>query len=99
MLVGEDVVNDELVQLQEATPSTLSNNPRLLRLLWQGYTFGINGRKPAKQFTPKERNMPDNKQTYYHRNLVWQTMVRLVRGGGDSGSRHHSAPQCLRLQQ
>ena len=80
-LVGEDADEDELVPLQEVTPATLSNNPRSLHLLWQEYKFGINGRKPAEQFTLEERNMPATKQKYYRRNLVWQTMARLVRGG------------------
>ena len=98
-LVGKDADDDELLQVQEATPATLSNNPRSLQLLWQEYKFGINGRKPAEQFIPKDRNVPDNKQKYYRRNLVWQTMARLVRRGVDSGSCHKTAPQCLRLQQ
>ena len=80
-LVGEDADEDELVPLQEVTPATLSNNPRSLHLLWQEYKFGINDKKPAEQFTLEERNMPATKQKYYRRNLVWQTMARLVRGG------------------
>jgi hypothetical protein len=80
-LAGEDADDDELVQLQEVTPATLSNNPRSLHLLWQEYKFGINGRNPAEQFNLEERNTPANKQKYYRRNLVWQTMARLVRGG------------------
>ena len=67
-----------LVPLKEITPVTLSNNSRSLHLLWQEYKFGINGRKPAEKFTREERNTKANKQKYYHRNHVWQTIVRLV---------------------
>ena len=37
------------------TPATLSRNPRDLFVLWQEYMFRIAGRKPAKQFSSKER--------------------------------------------
>ena len=53
----------------------------MLQLLWQEYGFGINGRKPAKKFNPDKRNKPVKKQKYYRRNIVWQTLARLVRGG------------------
>ena len=66
---------------QEVTPATLSNNPRSLLMLWQEYKLGINGRKPAEKFTTAERNTKANKQKYYRRNLVWQTVARLVQGG------------------
>ena len=65
-MVGEDVDDDKLVQLQEARPTTLSNTPHSLNLLRQEHKFGINDRKPAEQFTPNERNMPDNKQLAPH---------------------------------
>ena len=87
-LAGEGADADELVQVEEVTPATLSNNPRSLQLLWQEYKFGINGRKPAEKFNPDERNTPANKQKYYRRNIVWQTLARLVPGGVDSGSCH-----------
>ena len=72
---------DGLAPLVEVSPATLSNNPRSLLLLWQEYKFGINGRKAAEQFSTAERNIKSNKQKYYRRNLVWQTIARLVRGG------------------
>lgn len=66
----------------EFTTATLSNNPRTLIELWNEYKFGINGRKPAEQFTTHERTSNKSlKQKYWRRNHVWQAMARLVRGG------------------
>jgi hypothetical protein len=61
----------------------LSHNPRTLLELWREYKHGLNGRKPAEQFTPSERNsrLGGVKQKWYRRNVVWQCMERLVRGG------------------
>jgi hypothetical protein len=63
--------------------ATLSQNPRTLMDLWTEYKFGIGGRKAAQNFTSQERNKRANglKQKYYRRNIVWQTMDRLVRSG------------------
>jgi hypothetical protein len=62
--------------------STLSPNPRSLRELWLEYKSGIGGRKPAEQFTTQEKNTSSRlKQLYYRRNVFWQCMGRLIRGG------------------
>jgi hypothetical protein len=62
--------------------STLSPNPRSLRELWLEYKFGIDGRKPAEQFTTREKNASNRmKQMYYRRNAFWQCMAKLIRGG------------------
>jgi hypothetical protein len=46
------------------------------------YKFGIDGRKPAEQFTTLEKNASHKlKQQYYRRNVFWQCMGKLVRGG------------------
>jgi hypothetical protein len=51
--------------------------------LWTEWTFGIDGRKAAKDFTKRERNnrMSGIKQKFYRRLIVWQTQARLVDGG------------------
>ena len=46
---------DESPSLVEATPATLSNNPKTLMCLWREYKFGLNGRKPAETFTTYEK--------------------------------------------
>jgi hypothetical protein len=46
------------------------------------YKFGIDVRKPAEQFTTREKNTSRRlKQMYYRRNAFWQSMGRLIRGG------------------
>jgi hypothetical protein len=46
------------------------------------YKFGIEVRKPAEQFTTREKKTSRRlKQMYYRRNVYWQCMGRLIRGG------------------
>ena len=73
--------SENLAPLVEAAPARLSNNPRSLMCLWNEYKYGLNGRKPAEQFTVAERNTTLSKQTYYRRNIVWQAIARQVRAG------------------
>ena len=49
---NQQEVEEGIVQLAE-----LSHNPTSLHDLWSEYRFGLNGRKPAIQFTRKERNV------------------------------------------
>jgi len=68
--------------LEEGFPATLSPSPKHLLLLWEEYTNGINGRKPARLFTPKERNrIRKVKQNYYRRNIIWKVMEKQVEAG------------------
>jgi hypothetical protein len=63
--------------------ATLCHNPRTLMELWREWKHGVDGRKPAEQFTSRERNNRTHgmKQKYYRRMLVWKLMDRFVRGG------------------
>lgn len=74
------VGNGNAVRHQDAL---LSHNPRTLLELWREYKHGLDGRKPAEQFTMAERNsrVGGVKQKWYRRNVVWQCIERLVRGG------------------
>ena len=36
---------------------------------------------PSDSPGKEERNKKENRQKYYRRNLIWQTIARLVRGG------------------
>lgn len=67
----------------ENEPQLLSHNPRTLIELWREWKHGIDGRKPAEQFTTAERNsrIGGTKQKWYRRSVVWKCMDRLVRGG------------------
>lgn len=57
-------------------PATLSKHPRTLRELWSEYTIGLGGRKPAKNFTSKERTAL--KSIYCRRNIIWSLISDLI---------------------
>lgn len=59
--------------------ASLAPNLRSLHALWQEYTVGIGGRKPASRFTAPERGRV--KYLYHRRKVVWDVIARLVRGG------------------
>ena len=81
---------------EDPNPATLCNNPRTLHQLWREYKFGIDGRKAAETFTTKERNerLGGAKQKYYRRNVVWQCVASLVRGGDTAEMAIHKIQQC-----
>lgn len=57
----------------------LSPHPRTLLALWHEYLHGLNGNKPAKDFTANERGKVKCK--YSRRKTFWMTMGKLVRAG------------------
>ena len=61
----------------------LVGRPKDLIHLWFEFTEGINGNKPAKAFTIRERSNSQFglKQKYYRRMHVWRTMGTLIDGG------------------
>jgi len=63
-------------------PAKLYKSPRTLFDVWQEYQFGINGEKPAKEFTHEERGK--NKCMYCRRKVFWDTVSNLVRAGHTS---------------
>jgi hypothetical protein len=78
---------------------TLSPTPRSLEELWFEYKFGIDGRKPAKQITTRETNESRRlKQKQYRRNVFWQCMGRLIRGGETVNTAIIRIRQCYRQQ-
>ena len=58
---------------------SLSPNPRTIYDLWEEWTVGIGGRKPAKDFTAVERGKV--KYKYCRRKIVWDLITKLVKGG------------------
>ena len=58
---------------------SLSSNPRNLYDLWEEYTNGIGGRKPAKSYTPSERGKV--KYKYTRRKIVWDVITNLTNSG------------------
>jgi hypothetical protein len=59
--------------------ASLSPTPRSLYDLWVEYQTGIGGRKPARDFTARERGL--DKYRYYRRKLVWDIVSNLVNAG------------------
>jgi hypothetical protein len=75
--------NDNTVPVRaQLTIAGLSPAPKDLYQLWNEYQHGIGGRKPAKQFSQRERGQV--KHTYSLRNNFWEIMVGLVRSGHTS---------------
>ena len=50
--------------------------PRMLNDLWREYEVGMCGNKPAKDFTPHERE-----ETYCRRKVFWHKVEELIRAG------------------
>jgi hypothetical protein len=71
---SNDIANEGI----DAT-AKLSIHPRTLLLLWHEYLFGLEGSKPARNFTSAERGRVRFK--YCRRNCFWNVMRRLINGG------------------
>ncbi len=52
---------------------------RNLYLLWKEYEFGLDGKKPAREFTRYERGQ--NKCTYSKHKVFWEVVERLIQRG------------------
>jgi Transcriptional activator of glycolytic enzymes len=57
----------------------LSPNPRSLHHIWEEWTTGLNGNKPASQFTREKRGK--NKCKFCWRKILWDTIGDLVQAG------------------
>ena len=57
----------------------LSKSPKELLVLWHEYLYGLNGNKPAKDFTHLERGR--DRSTYSRRKCFWDVMVVHIRAG------------------
>jgi Transcriptional activator of glycolytic enzymes len=53
-----------------------SPNPRSLYLIWEEWTTGLHGNKPASQFTREERGK--NKCKFCRRKILWDAIGNLV---------------------
>lgn len=53
--------------------------PRTLEVLWTEYEFGLNGNKPAKAFTARERGKV--KYSYSLRKPYWNLVENMIRYG------------------
>jgi Transcriptional activator of glycolytic enzymes len=78
-----DMDNGDIAYHAAGLHATLSPAPRNLYALWQEYYFGIDGRKPAKDFSPKERGGA-RKVTYCRRKKFWLLVAHLIRSGSSA---------------
>ena len=62
--------------------ATLVSNPRNLHVLWQEYEHGMDGSKPAKLFTTRERGR--TKFKYHRRKVLWDRIRTLMERHGHS---------------
>jgi hypothetical protein len=62
----------------------LFKNPKDLYFVWKEWEFGVNGVKPARDFTPRERGA--NKFTYCRRKVFWDAVIRMISHGFISDS-------------
>lgn len=76
----EPVLEPDLVRHAAGLHATLSPGPRNLYALWQEWYFGIDGRKPAKDFTARESG-GHHKVTYCNRKKFWVLAEHLIRSG------------------
>ena len=65
---------------QEGPPATLYPRPRRLQQLWEEWVSGIDGRKPACEFTSYERGQVKSK--FCLRKPFWLLMERLIKTRG-----------------
>ena len=70
---------EEVVQRMKAK---LYRSPKTLFDLWHEYQFGLNGCKPAKDFTLEERGKV--KSVYCRRKVFWDVVASLVNAGHTS---------------
>ena len=64
---------------QASESAVLSAHPRTLHELWDEYTIGIGGSKPAKEYTAVERGRV--KYKYYRRKIVWDLLSKIIATG------------------
>jgi hypothetical protein len=76
----QDIEMGDLARHAAGLHATLSPGPKNLYALWQEWYFGIDGRKPAKDFSPRESG-GKQKVTYCNRKKFWLLAEHLIRSG------------------
>lgn len=62
-------------------PRAKLGRPKTLLMLWHEFLHGLDGNKPAKDFTPTERGRQKHK--YSRRKSFWSVMLKLINAGYD----------------
>ena len=76
---GRAVGSEDSEETPGAERPVLLARPKTLHLLWMEYMFGGPGRKPAKDFSPRERGAV--KHMYCFRKNFWDKCLELVNSG------------------
>eukprot|EP00569_Conticribra_weissflogii_P019666 CAMPEP_0171425364 /NCGR_PEP_ID=MMETSP0881-20121228/3271_1 /TAXON_ID=67004 /ORGANISM="Thalassiosira weissflogii, Strain CCMP1336" /LENGTH=187 /DNA_ID=CAMNT_0011944673 /DNA_START=1394 /DNA_END=1956 /DNA_ORIENTATION=- len=63
----------------QTVPPKLQKYVKNLYLLWKEYEFGLDGKKPAREFTTYERGQ--NKCSYSKRKVFWDIVEKLIQRG------------------
>jgi hypothetical protein len=86
----------EEAELRRRPIAVLSSHPRNLYDLWTEYSFGIGGRKAAKDFTAEERGL--NKFKYCRRKNFWDIISLHVRAGFEARTAIDRVYECYGKQ-
>ncbi len=86
-IVGQQTPGSPGSSTRGVTPATgtrtgsvkLYKNPKDLHTLWKEWEFGLNGVKPAKDFTYHERGA--NKFNYSRRKVFWDAVIQMIGKG------------------
>ena len=77
---GDNEQHDEPGGEDNARPvvsgQKLSNRPGDLYVLWREYALGVNGGKPARDYSPSERGA--NRYAYSRRKKIWNAICSLT---------------------
>jgi hypothetical protein len=80
---GDNEQHDEPGGEDNARPvvsgQKLSNCPGDLYVLWREYALGVNGGKPARDYSPSERGA--NRYAYSRRKKIWNAICSLTTKG------------------
>ena len=78
----QDQVEETEEEVVQRMKARLYRSPKTLFDLWHEYQFGLNGCKPAKDFTLDERGKV--KSVYCRRKVFWDVITSLVNAGHTS---------------
>jgi hypothetical protein len=67
----------DVAMLQEHAPTSLSQRPTDLFVIWKEYEFGIGGHKPVKEFMTRERGA--SQAGFSHHKVFWDAVLDLIR--------------------
>ena len=69
------------VMVVDGTSSSvkLSRNPKDLSIVWKEWEFGLNGVKPARDFTHQERGA--NKLSFCWHKVFWDSVIQMIAHG------------------